>query len=237
MKKLVKALGAGALLVVLTLSCGMAMTESVSAKVGYTKKAINKNEQFGTIKAEVGYQLVQLKGDSPAIKKINKALKKDYKKFMKGSNAKEVKSYAEETSKVSKEEDTYYWNETSSVKYNKNGVISIVISTQWYAGGVSNVDLYGLNFDVETGKKLYVNQVCGKSTKYIKNKLYKALKKSFEADADYEKVVDTVKNKRTKKIRFYIKKNGKVMVSFEPYELLYGGWYREFKVGKINLLW
>lgn len=194
----------------------------------YTKQTIDRSTKYKKTKAEVYYQLVQLKGDSTAIQKINKAIRKDCSKFLDSSNTKSLKGYA----KISKEKETYCWKAKTSVKYNKKGIISILVDTYWWAGGVSNTNRYGLNYSLKTGKKIYLHQACKKSKKAIKKKLYRAVKKRVAKQQEDQGALKVIKKKKIKKINFYIKKNGKVYATFGPYELGMGGWFREYKVGK-----
>ena len=232
-RRVLKMLGAACLLLAMTFAVGAVQSEQVFAKVNYTKKTIDKTEQFGKVKAVVKYELIQLKGSSPEIKKINKALKKDYKKFMKSDSVEDLKESAKQASDHVSEKTSFYYQSSASVMYNKKGIVSVMVSVYWYAGGVSNTVRYGLNYNVKTGKKLKVNEACGKSIKKIKEKLCKSIKKEFDSDdTAYAEAVKNIKAKKSGQFDFYIKKKGTVMVTFEPYELGYGGWFREYKVGK-----
>lgn len=201
---------------------------SALSSAQYTKQTVDRSTEYKKTKAEVYYQLVQLKGDSTAIQKINKAIRKDCIKFLDSSNTKSLKGYA----KISKEKETYCWKAKASVKYNKKGIISILVDTYWWAGGVSNTNRYGLNYSLKTGKKIYLHQACKKSKKATKKKLYRAVKKRVAKQQEDQGALKVIKKKKIKKINFYIKKNGKVYATFGPYELGMGGWFREYKVGR-----
>lgn len=201
---------------------------SAQSSVEYTKQKNDNSAKYGKTKAEVYYQLIQLKGDTPVIQKINKAIRKDCNKFLYSSYTKRIKEYAN----LSKEKETYCWEAKTAVKYNKKGIISIVVDTYWWAGGVSNTDRYGLNYSLKTGKKIYLHQACKKSKKTTKKKIFKALKKKGYTKflSKYDK--KRLKKKKIKKYNFYIRKNGKIITTFGPYEIDQGGHFAEFKVGK-----
>lgn len=201
---------------------------SAQSSVEYTKQKIDNSAKYGKTKAEVYYQLIQLKGDTPVIQKINKAIRKDCNKFLYSSYTERIKEYA----KLSKEKETCCWEAKTAVKYNKKGIISIVVDTYWWAGGVSNTDRYGLNYSLKTGKKIYLHQACKKSKKAIKKELYRVVKKRVAKHQEDQGALKRIKKKKIKKINFYIKKNGKVYATFRPYELGVGGWFREYKVEK-----
>lgn len=198
------------------------------SSVKYTKQTIDISEKYGKTKAEVYYQTIRLDGDSPIIKRINKAIQKDCNNFLYSSYTKNLKGYAES----SKEKETYYWTAKSSVKYNKKGIVSIVIDTYWWAGGVSNTDRYGLNYSLKTGKRIYLHQACKKSKKATKKKAYKILKKKGFTKFFANSTKKSIKKKKIKKYNYYIRKNGKIIVTFGPYEIDQGGHFEEFKIGK-----
>ncbi|MBR2190899.1 MAG: hypothetical protein IJ883_04630, partial [Eubacterium sp.] len=64
---------------------------SALSRAKYTKQTIDKSTTFGKVKVEEYYELIQLKGDTLAIQKINKALRKDCNKFLKSSYLEDIK--------------------------------------------------------------------------------------------------------------------------------------------------
>ena len=215
----------------LLLSACSASNVDAMSSAKYTKQTIDQSVKYGNAKGEVYYQRIQLKGENKASNKINKAIQKDCNKLLKSRLAREIKEF---TKNYPKEKNTYHWRAKSSVKYNKKSVISIRVQTEWWEGGVSNTDRYGLNYSLKTGKKLHVNEVCKKSKKRIKKILYKSIKNRVKKQQEDERALKEIKKKKVKKLNFYIKKNGNVIVTFGPYEIGAGGWYREYKVGKIR---
>ena len=107
------------------------------------------------------------------MKKINKAIQKDCKTFLKGSDS--LVSYAKMDKKTKKYADTYVNTAVSKVSYNNKGIISIVVSTEWYAGGVGNEDTYGMTFDLKTGKKITLDKVCADKTSKVASTLKKKI--------------------------------------------------------------
>lgn len=204
---------------------------SVSAK-SKTKKAkysivkIDKTKKFDSgVTAEVYYNKVQLEGKSKAIKKINKAIEKDYKSFSKKIN--DIYNYAQYTDI----DATYYLTAKSKVTYNKNNIISIRITTYWFAGGVSNTDRYGLTFNTKTGKKLGIKSVCNYSTKNLRKTVQSKLKKKYGSDL-WENHISNYKEvtKDVNKYNYFLKPGKKCVVCFGPYSVAYGGWYRSVTI-------
>ncbi|MDD6644827.1 MAG: DUF4163 domain-containing protein [Oscillospiraceae bacterium] len=199
-----------------------ASAKSKTKKAKYSIVKIDKSKKFDSgVTAEVYYNKVQLKGKSKAIKKINKAIEKDYKSFSKKIN--DIYNYAECTNM----EATYYLTAKSKVTYNKNNIISIRITTYWFAGGVSNTDRYGLTFNTKTGKKLGIKSVCNYSTKNLRKTVQNKLKKKYGNEL-WEDHISNYKEetKNVSKYKFYLNPGKKCVVCFIPYSVGYGGWYR-----------
>ena len=215
---------------ILLLSACSASKVNAMSSAKYMKQKIDQSVKYGNAKGEVYYQRIQLKENNKSFQKINKSIQKDCNQFLNSRLAWEIKEF---TKRYPKEKNTYHWRAKSSVKYNKKSIISIRVQTEWWEGGVSNIDRYGLNYSLKTGKKLHVNEVCRKSKKTIKRTLYKSIKNRVEKQQEDERALKEIKKKKVKKLNFYIKKNGDVIVTFGPYEIGAGGWYREYKVGKI----
>lgn len=111
-----------------------------ASKASY--EIINKKEirKYKNMSAKYLYQLPQLKGNSAAIKKINKSLRADYKKTLSGKES--LFEYFEGDKYNSFRQDygeKYYDTVTCKVMFNQNGYISFRYSCKWYAGGVGNV--------------------------------------------------------------------------------------------------
>ena len=201
---------------------------SALSRAKYTKQTIDKSTTFGKVKVEEYYELIQLKGDTPAIQKINKALRKDCNKFLKSSYVEYIKDYSKEINY----DDECYWTASSYVKYNKKGIISIKVESGGWLGRVGITDEYGLNYSLKTGKRIYLHQACRKSKKTTKKTLIKVIKKQKDFGTQKKYALKRVKKMKVKKIDFYIKKNGKVMAIFDQYEIGNFAYTQEFKVGK-----
>ena len=147
------------------------------------------------------YKKVVLKGNSKAVKKINKAIQKDCETFLKGSDS--LVSYAKMDKKTKKYADTYVNTAVSKVSYNNKGIISIVVSTE----------------------KITLDKVCADKT----SKVASTLKKKILKEAANLDVRNVTKNK-VKDMSFYLKPGKKAVVCFGPYELGWGGWVRTYTI-------
>lgn len=215
------------LMIVSVATVGVSQTAFAKTKKGVTEYKVTKVDKTKTYKngmtAEVFYKKVNLKGSSKAIKKINKVYNKDCNKFLNGKSAKNLYKYAKTASKPSSgDPNKYSYTAKSKVKYNKNNIISTSVSTYWFAGFVVNTMKYGFTYNVKTGKKLTLKNVCKYSKKQLKNVINKKLKKKYGGSLyhDYQKYL-----KNVYKLPFYITDKNKCVIFFEPYSVKSGGSY------------
>lgn len=203
-----------------------ASAKSKTKKAKYSIVKIDKTKKFDSgVTAKVYYNKVQLKGKSKAIKKINNAIEKDYKHFAKGIG--NLYDYAEHSFM----DATFFWTAKSKVTYNKNNIISIRITTDWFAGGVGNTNRYGLTFNTKTGKKLGIKSVCNYSTKNLRKTVQSKLKKKYGSELWEDHISNyKEKTKNISKYKFYLNPGKKCVVCFEPYSVGYGGWYRYVQI-------
>ena len=223
-KKRLKKISLMGILCLLLACCIPTMSVNAASKAKTaTKKVTEVNKKYGKIKVESYYKKVVLKGNSKAVKKINKEIQKDCTEFLKGTDL--LVDYAKQDSKYCQYPVTYSNTAVSKVTYNKNGIISIKITTEWYAGGTSNTDEYGMTFSLKTGKKLRLDQVCADKPAKVASTLKKKIL-SQDSSLDVSKITkNNVKN-----LDFYLKPGKKAVVCFGPYELGWGGWVRTYTV-------
>lgn len=213
---------------------GSVKTDSCAAsKAKVTYQKVDKSKTYkGTtnVKARIYYKKVVLKGSTKAVKKINNAITADCNKFLKSQSVQSLHEYAKEKAEngyYSSEKVVFYNYATSSVTYNKNGIISIKIKTHWFAGGVSNTDVYGLTYSLKTGKRLYLTDVCKGSASSVKKTVLNKVKKDLDSSSMYW---NTLNKYKVKKMDFYLKPGKKAVVCFGPNEINYGGWYSSFTI-------
>ena len=108
---------------------------------------------------------------------------------------------------------------TSKVTYNENGVISIMVSYEWYQGGVADYGCDCYTFDLTTGDQLKLTDVCNGSNRTLTKKIKNRLLKKYSKDGFTE---DGLQSISADKCDFYLKKNGKAVVVFDKYEISYG---------------
>lgn len=197
----------GALVAVAAVSLVAApKAEASSAKYTIKQYRTVKKYKHG-MKATFSYQLPQLKGNSAAIKKINKDIKKSLAAEKK--NAKQLFNYAKDGANNGFKNLSYYDATTAKITYNKNNVVSFKSEMKWWAGGVAEDNIGSWTYSLKSGKKLTVYDVAQGSQASIKKKLVKGAKK-FGAGTIY------FESTNLKKMNFVLKK-GKVYVYPQVY--------------------
>lgn len=227
-KKLLKGLVVLAVAFIFVLALNQ---EPVYAKVKYktVKRDYSKTYQNGefAINTECLLDYVQLKGSSTAIKKINKqikALAKAYKPLVNEL----VEDYQDE---ITWNEDLYD-NCSIGVNYQDKKFINIYRSEQYYGGGVVNTFYSGYVYSLKTGKPVPITKVTGMSLKKIKKNLIKQIKASGEFDDEFsEKIYEPqINGMKAEDFSYFINGDNSVTVTFEPYALGWGGWFREYTI-------
>lgn len=194
---------------------------------------INKKEirKYKNMSAKYLYQLPQLKGNSAAIKKINKSLRADYKKTLSGKES--LFEYFEGDKYNSFRQDygeKYYDTVTCKVMFNQNGYISFRYSCKWYAGGVGNVWEYGLTYRLKDGKKMGIQDVLAGSRDSAKQRIA-----STYANKISSRGYEPIMKMKYSEFCFYIKPGKKVVVCFGPYQPMGGNGKSSITMkGKIN---
>lgn len=194
--------------------------------IGYEIKEDKKEfkDESGNVRGVVSFQYPQFTSTLPAITKINNQIKKKSKQYFQSENAKSIKESTKDAIKNNRFlEDTeqYYWTTFCDVSYNKNNIVSFQMSEWWYAGGVRNRYYYGLNYNMDSGKELSVEDVI---TGNAKAKILKSAKKYCKDDKAAYKII-----KNTEKYNFYFGE-GTVYICYGSYELNHGTSFDIFTV-------
>ena len=204
--------------------------EIKSAKVTYKKIDKSRYLDRGKKKIEIYYNKPVLQGDTPAIKKINKAISADCGEFLSKKTLDEAYEDSKEEYQDYPESELFHYADTK-VTYNKNGIISISVNTSHYTGNGNGrpwYNTYGMTFDLKTGKRLYLSDVCRGNTQQIKSAIKKEVRKGASGD-DYMYINsgadirwEAIDEKKIKDFKFYLNSKGKAAVYFDAYELVSG---------------
>lgn len=210
-----------ALMFVMVLLVSNHTETDAATKVRYTYKTYDKSQTYKgkscTIRDVEKYRRVIIKGKSKAVKKINQVLKETCDGVLKAMPAGE---WAKEDADYRKYDETYNNVYTSKVMYNEKGIISIRIDYKWYQGGLGYRGCNCFTFDLSTGKQLKLTDVCKGSNRSLTKKIKDKLVKKYTRDEFYGSDLDSIS---AKKCDFYLKKGGKVVVTFDQGEISWAG--------------
>ena len=174
----------------------------------------------GQVMIHAFYDLVVLKGDSPAIQKINEAIEADYQEYV--SETTQAISWAKDDAHLT---SGYHTTASASVNRNSGGILSIGIGTSWMMGGVHNVNSYALTFNLKTGEIAVLPDLFLDMSKASLERLVKEEVKTYIKENpnrywfdDAEETVDAYDIDEMK----YVIQGSKVFVLFDTYELAPG---------------
>lgn len=175
-----------------------------------TKKEIYKDDD-GNVRGVISYEYPQLKGNTKAIKKINKAIRKKRDAFFTSAKADDFKVYLTDEYWI---HEKYFYKSKCKVRYAKGNIFSFTEAETLFAGFSSHTYYTGFNYNIKTAKTLtYKNAIKGNARK----KIVKATKKMLKKEAmDYKKACKELRAK--KHFEFYISP-GKVKICYQPFEL------------------
>ncbi len=206
-----------ALMFVMVLLVSNYTETDAATKVRYTYKTYDKSQTYRgkscTIRDVEKYRRVIIKGKSKAVRKINQVLKETCDGVLKAMPAGE---WVKEDADYRQYDETYNNIYTSKVMYNEKGIISIRIDYKWYQGGVGYRGCNCFTFDLSTGKQLKLTDVCKGSNRALTKKIKDKLVKKYTRDAFWGSGFDSIS---AEKCDFYLKKGGKVVVTFDQAEL------------------
>ncbi len=188
--------------------------DSVEYKIEKDELSFENTEQGLYLTQYFEKVVITDKGDN--FKKINDHIQKHSDRFI--DEAKENESFVEDEEYRSNMNYSNYCS--ASVTKNSDGILSIKITRVWFMGGVSNVDSYGLNYDLKTGEELNVANYLGMSKSetesYFKEESKKQIKEGFFEDA-----AQTIDNFTLADFNYYIKDNS-IFLCYSTYTLAPG---------------
>ncbi len=114
----------------------------------------------------------------------------------------------------------WYYTEISEVTYEKKGIVSFILITDWYMGGVYNSMKYGNTFDFNSGSELKINDILYGNESEIKatleNEFYKWYLDTHGFEFDPEIEGNYVTEQSGLDANFFLAEDG-VHIFYEPY--------------------
>ena len=141
----------------LCIGVGLGTVQNVQAasKVSYTIKKIQEKKTYKNSSAIYSYELPQLKGNSVAIKKINKSLKSYYTSDLKLKKElfRQFEDY-KKTGFLDKNDQNLFVNTKCTETYNKDGYVRFVYNFSWHGCGSEECNGTTVIYRLEDGKKV-----------------------------------------------------------------------------------
>ena len=155
-------------------------------------------------------------------KNINRLIEEECDAFM--ANAEDVTESVTDDDFLSSGE-VYENYSDADVTNNDDGILSIRMDTYWWLGGVSNHNVYGLNYNLRTGEKLALADVFDMSESEIEEYLKKKTKEYINShpdmnwwDDDLYNAIDIVDEYTLDQFQYYIE-GDKICICYSVYEL------------------
>ena len=185
-----------------------------------------KNEN-GDILVESVYEKAVLRGTAPETDAINTAIAGDCDRFFAESGA--TSYYDPETleqmiQNMGMAYGSLIHNAYVTVTHNRDGLLSLCISTDWFMGGVFNEDYYGMTFDLRTGENLGLEQLSDLPPAELEAKLKEiTAQKLREAYGEglHSEPEEILADYTLEELLFYVR-DGEVILTFPTYTFTAG---------------
>ena len=199
----------------------------------------SRRDDEGNLLASIYMQYPVVKGDTDAVDAINAyydRLQVEYSPLNSAvlEDLDQALAYNDDMSEFPYEDYT-----ACAVSRNDGEYFCVMNQYVWYAGGVMNSGMMGDVFDSATGKKLTVVDLYpDMSEEEVKEMLLGICEQEInknpdeyfqESDFGYSSM-EIISQYNVEELNFYMY-DGKIVLSFGPYEIGYGGWYREIEIG------
>ena len=204
-----------------------AQARAAAKRTRFAYVKIDDSEAYAGGTFQNYFRYPKLKGSKAAIKKINKALEKEGKAFIKmsGYTKDDIAQFIEHDYENYHNRCEYFNTADGKAAFNDGRLFSICYQTAWYAGGVSNYDIFGVTFNVKTGKRLNLFQVLPEEDanySELRATIHEKLLKKYDSEVAGAFYQNYDSKKKLQKADFYINTKGKVVVCFRTYDLSYG---------------
>lgn len=109
-------------------------------------------------------------------------------------------------------------NVTAAVTHNAGGVFSILMTREWFAGGVHNVDHYGMTFDLREDRQVTLAELIPDVTEErLKEIAWTALSAEY-GDMMFESAYEDLQTYAMEDFLFYVR-DGELFLTFSTYSL------------------
>ncbi len=188
--------------------------DSVNYKIEKEDVSFSNKEQ--NLNLSQYFEKVVILDEGENLQNINKLISNEAESFIK--EAKENEAFVLDEKYAF---DMRYTNHHSAhIAKNSDGILSIKMTTEWFMGGVANMDTYGLNYDLNTGEVLKLNEYLNMS-KNETEELLKTESKKHIKDGYYENAEEIIDNYKLEDFSYYIA-NETIYLCYSTYTLAPG---------------
>lgn len=216
------------MLLALCTAISSSMVLSVASAAGYVSSANYTIERVdrsyydssGTLQLSQYFDKVVLTDSSDNASRINELITRESDEFL---------ANAQGNIDMVVEYPPYYGPyvnyATAEVTNNSDGILSIKMTTDWHMGGVYNTNVYGLNYNLNTGEELELTDVFSLSASEIESYLKSQTIEYMNSDPDrgwwnddFQNAWDIVNSKTLDEFDYYLQGDD-IFICYPEYEL------------------
>lgn len=188
--------------------------DPVAKPIAYTTQIFEDSpkQEDGQVILQHCFQQLILQGVTPQISNINASLTQDRQNWMALLRDETVKQvYTNPTY----EPNSRYWTATSEVTTNDGNVFSLRVKTDWFGGGVRNINYYGKTYNLKSGKELTLADILDIPQEQVAGKAKElALNYCEESNTVIDEI--SLRNCLEEDIHYYLL-NGELVLEFDTY--------------------
>ena len=164
---------------------------------------------IGMLNKDEYYERPMILGDSEAVDRMNQVLSRAEEEFFQEARDPEGNNLTEYCDGMNSQ---YFHTRDAYVPYNKNGIFSVIINYDWWAGGVVDYGWDTYNFYTDTGEQFYLGDVFMEDADTLRKKIYDIF---YE---DYEWVSDSLLDYDLKDFDFAFEET-EIVIFLDKYEV------------------
>lgn len=174
----------------------------------------------GLVLIEHSYELVHITDICYQADQINYLLEREMESFFLSESELEENA----SSPFVTPENPFFYTAKAQVTHNENGILSIIVKTDWMMGGVHNTDYIGSVFDLQNGHRTNLGDLTDIESDALETMLKdNAWEYLFEKYGEelWPYAEETVYSYALDEFNYYIE-NSEIILLFDTYELSFG---------------
>ena len=187
-----------------------------SAKFEIVRDDRSMEDGEGNVLIRFYYDAVVLTAPESTAQEINAYIAQDLEQFF---SRHEVEGYLE-GAQMQTAYGPFYCVCEAAVAHNSGGILSIVMSWDWWMGGVSNHNYFGMTFDLTTGQPLTLADICPEKEQELRDVVLTYVYAEY-ADGGFADPEGTLAGYTLEQIPFHIA-DGQIVLTFPVYTFACG---------------